>query len=260
MPPDDECEPGHLESQRDRFESQSSDYSRHHLSSVAQEYRSRFIRKSLFPDEMKGLRVLDAMCGGGEETGAMIAVGAQVEGLDLASEFARKYTERWNRPCRVANIAATGYKSDSFDLVYVCGGFHHVRPQLTEVVDEIHRILRVGGHLILVEPNRDSWADLFRRIWYRFDRRFTAEEAAISVESDLLPLFEDKFVVEHIHQGGSLAYLLTAQSFILRFPQRLTSCYAPLLFWIEERLQGTVFDPRLFICGRFHKVESGVST
>ena len=139
----------------------------------------------------------------------------------------------------------------------MCGGLHQIRPLLTEAIDEIHRILVPGGLFVFVEPNHDSWSDRLRRIWYRFDRRFSDDEAAISIDDDLEPRFAARFRREVVHQGGNLAYLLVAQSFILRTPERFRQRSVGALFRAEEALHGTVLDPAFFVCGRYVKTDGG---
>ena len=243
----------HLDDQRRRFEEQAGEYSDHHSNALAQEYRDRFIRRRVVPDDLSGTHVLDAMCGSGEETGALLARGAAVQGLDLSPRFAEAYHDRWGLPCQTASITDTGFRDESFDAVYICGGLHHIVPQLSAAIDEVHRILRPGGLFIFVEPNSSSWTDRLRRVWYRIDRRFTDEEQAISVEADIGPLNRGRFDTEVAIEAGGVAYLLVAQSFVLRTPQRFRDWVGPRLFRLEAALEGSHLDPRFFVCCRMRK-------
>ena len=117
----DEPRHAHLDAQADRFNAQAATYSDHHGNPLAQQYRDEFIRAHAFRGGLDGLDVLDAMCGSGEETGFLIAQGANVQGVDISSAFAERYAERWGRPCATASITETGFPDESFDLVYVCG-------------------------------------------------------------------------------------------------------------------------------------------
>lgn len=246
----------HLDAQADRFNAQAATYSDHHGNPLAQQYRDEFIRAHAFRNGLDGLDVLDAMCGSGEETGFLIANGANVQGVDISSAFAARYADRWGRPCATASITETGFPDESFDLVYVCGGLHHIRPLLSEAIDEIHRVLRPGGHFVFVEPNHDSWSDRLRRIWYRLDKRFGDDEAAVSVDDDLRPIFGDRFEEEVVRQGGNVAYILLAQSFIVRTPEAVRRRLVPALTWFERTVHGTPLDPKFFVCGRFRKTPS----
>lgn len=245
----------HLTEQRRRFDHQSAAYSTAHGHLVSQQYRDRFIRRYVLDGVVDGARVLDAMCGGGEETGYLLEHGAIVQGLDISSANADAYTERWNLPCRVASITDSGFPDEHFDVVYICGGLHHIRPLLAEAVDECWRVLKPGGYFVVVEPNADSWTDVFRRVWYRIDRRFARGEGAISIRRDLAPLVDGRFAPDVVHEGGGIAYLLVAQAFIVRTPERLRSRLAAILFAIESALGRTPLNPRFFVCARFTKPE-----
>ena len=105
----DEPRHAHLDAQADRFNAQAATYSDHHGNPLAQHYRDEFIRAHAFRGGLDGLDVLDAMCGSGEETGFLIAQGANVQGVDISSAFAERYAERWGRPCATASITETGF-------------------------------------------------------------------------------------------------------------------------------------------------------
>ena len=64
--------------------------------------------------------------------------------------------------CIVASIHDSGVASESFDIIYIFGGLHHVLPQLDEVVSEVHRLLKPGGHFFFVEPNKRSLLNVLR--------------------------------------------------------------------------------------------------
>lgn len=247
----------HLDEQRDRFDRQASRYSDEHGHQLSQAYRARFMRAAVLDDVLAGAVVLDAMCGGGEETGHLLQHATRVEGLDLAPEFVRSYTDRWGVQCRCASITDTGFPDEAFDVVYVCGGLHHILPQLAEAVDECWRILRPGGAFVFVEPNRDGVLDRLRRLWYRFDRRFGADEAAVSVERDIEPLMRDRFRRERIVFGGGPAYVLIAQSFVVRTPESVRRRLAGPLFRLESMIHRTPLNPKLYVCARYRKASTG---
>jgi SAM-dependent methyltransferase len=243
----------HLDAQRDRFDRQAADYSAQHGHPLSQAYRDRFMRAGVLADVLRGAVVLDAMCGGGEETAYLSARAAAVEGLDLSPEFVRAYSERWQLPCRCASITDTGFDDDTFDVVYICGGLHHIHPEMRAAIDECWRILRPGGAFVFVEPNRDGLLDRLRRIWYRLDRRFGADEAAVSLDRDIEPHLAGRFEREVVFFGGGPAYVLIAQAFITRTPDAVRSRLAAGLFAFESFLHRTPLNPKLFVCARYRK-------
>ena len=58
-------------------------------------------------------------------------------------------------------------------------------PLLNETILEIYRILKPGGLFYFMEPNKDTWVNRFREIWYKIDSKFTDEEEAISYQKTL---------------------------------------------------------------------------
>ena len=247
----DEPRHAHLDAQADRFNAQAATYSDHHGNPLAQHYRDEFIRAHAFRGGLDGLDVLDAMCGSGKRQASSSPKGRTCR--VWTSPASQSATQSVGKPCATASITETSFPDESFDLVYVCGGLHHIRPLLSEAVDEIHRVLRPGGHFVFVEPNHDSWSDRLRRIWYRVDKRFGDDEAAVSVDEDLRPIFGDRFEQEVVREGGNVAYILLAQSFIVRTPESVRRRLVPTLTWIERAVHGTPLDPKFFVCGRFRK-------
>src|SRR5690606_6885651 len=110
-------------------------------------------------------------------TSALIDRGARVIGLDISEVETSEFARRWpGQTACCASILETGIASSSVDCVVVVGGLHHVQPRVPEAIIEIHRILRPGGHFCFVEPHTGSLPDLVRRIWYRRDGYFGANE------------------------------------------------------------------------------------
>jgi SAM-dependent methyltransferase len=138
------------------------------------------------------------------------------------------------------SIFDTGFEDDSFDVVTVVSGLHHVEPRTQEAIDEIHRILRPGGWLLFAEPHRGSLPNWLRRAWYRFDPLFEENEKAVDV-SRLEADNQQRFDVVGTRYGGNIGYLLVLNSMVFRIPHRLKRLYSPALLALEswiERVQG----------------------
>lgn len=242
-----------LEFQRERYDGEAAQYEAHHGDALSQKYRDEFIRNRLFAFDVGDKRVLDAMCASGIETGYLIHKGAIVTGLDISPNNAALYEKKWNRNCAVSSIHATGFPDQSFDVVYIFGGLHHVLPLLDETLKEVHRILKHGGHFVFVEPNKDTWLNRLRMLWYKLDSRFHETEEAISYDELMRPKLSYGFEEETVFSGGSIAYLIIAQSLILRVPLRVKKIlYGPLSL-LEQALNKLPLMPRLFIAGCWRK-------
>jgi len=242
--------------QQERYDREAVEYSQHHGDEFSQAYRRRFYRDRLFDFDMKGLRVLDAMGGPGVETEYLIHKGANVIGLDISSNNARLYNAIWDRKCVVSSIHKTDFPDGCFDLVYICGGLHHVLPLLDEVMKEVHRLIAPGGHFIFVEPNADDYMNVLRNQWYKKDKRFDDNEEAISYRKMLIPYLDLGFREEMFFTAGNIAYLTISQSMVLGIPKGIKRLlYRPLCL-LELALNYLPFMPKLFFGARWIKIDN----
>jgi 2-polyprenyl-3-methyl-5-hydroxy-6-metoxy-1,4-benzoquinol methylase len=96
-----------------------------------------------------GARVLDAPCGSGALTVALIQQGFLTTGADLDADAAPLLGPSFTH----ANLeAALPWPDAHFDAVYCTEGIEHLENHFS-FLREIHRILRPGGFLILTTPN-----------------------------------------------------------------------------------------------------------
>jgi ubiquinone/menaquinone biosynthesis C-methylase UbiE len=122
-----------------------------------------WVRQGLL-DAVQGFpeRILDLGCGTGTLTIMLkkAFLGAEVVGVDLSpymltiAELKSKQQQcdiHW----RHARAEVTGLQSDSFDLITIGLLFHEMPPAVTELVlKEAHRLLRVGGEIIILDGNQ----------------------------------------------------------------------------------------------------------
>ena len=63
----------------------------------------------------------------------------------------------------VDNCEKTKFESNSFDIVYGTGILHHL--EFNKCLDEIHRILKLNGNLIFIEPlGTNPFINLYRKL------------------------------------------------------------------------------------------------
>lgn len=228
--------------QKGHYNRIAAEYEANYGDPSARRYRDRFIERPLLEGlDLSGREVLEAMCGGGLTTPGLLARGARVTGLDISAACIESFRARWPQ-CRAvcASITASSLPSKSFDAVVVVGGLHHLQPNLDPAVDEMHRLLRVGGSLCFMEPHTGSLADAVRRQWYKHDLRFGRNEAAIDLEG-LKRTNSERFEFVREVYGGNLGFLLVFNSLVFRIPLRLKPVYSPALLLLEavlSRLQG----------------------
>jgi SAM-dependent methyltransferase len=128
---------------------------------------------SMLPD-VAGKRVLDAGCGPGLYTQALLERGAEVVAFDVTPAFVRITQERVGKRARVLradiNQPLTFADDASFDLVIAPLVFDYV-PDLAPVYAEIARVLNPGGYLVYsVSEPHSLWEYLKRRVIPESDR------------------------------------------------------------------------------------------
>jgi len=110
-------------------------------------------------ENKSSLRILDYGCGPGENTVVLAARGAHVIGIDISPELvaiAQKRVKAYNLSAdvMVGSASKTGLPANSVDVVFGIAVFHHL--DLAAAKQELRRILRPAGVLILQEPVCDS--------------------------------------------------------------------------------------------------------
>ena len=99
---------------------------------------------------VKGKKILEIGCGGGQCSVAFAKQGAKCTGLDLSREQL-KYAEELAKKNKVSikflkhDIQTLkGLKSNTYDIVFSAFALHYV-PDLTKCFEEVFRVLKKGG-------------------------------------------------------------------------------------------------------------------
>jgi 2-polyprenyl-3-methyl-5-hydroxy-6-metoxy-1,4-benzoquinol methylase len=107
----------------------------------------------------QGRRVLDAGCGIGYGAGLLKQAGAaEVVAVDLSEaviEVARQEVPD-GVVCEVADVRSLPYPDDCFDVAVCFEVIEHVDEQ-DRVLDQLARVLRPDGLLLISSPNRDRY-------------------------------------------------------------------------------------------------------
>jgi SAM-dependent methyltransferase len=239
--------------QKKRYDAEAAQHAEHYNDEYTQMYRDEFIRAPLFKENLKGMYILDAMCASGIETGYLLKQGANVVGVDISQKNVNEYNKRWGKPCFLNSIHKTDFSNNTFDAIYICGGLHHVLPLLNETILEIHRILKPGGLFYFVEPNKDTWVNKIRKLWYSIDSKFADDEEAISYNNTLKPFLSKGFKEKSVNFGGNIAYIVIAQSLALGIPKRYKKYLTPITFFLERVFSKLPIVPKLFFTAVWKK-------
>jgi ubiquinone/menaquinone biosynthesis C-methylase UbiE len=142
--------------------------------------------------DVRGKTVLDLGCGTGENIVTLIERGARVIGIDISPDLiaiAQKRLSNANLEATVRPGSAyqTGLPDESVDVVFCMALIHHLDIKL--VRDEMRRVLRKGGAIILREPIRFSkgyaWVRSLlpaREDISEFEHPLTREELATMIQ------------------------------------------------------------------------------
>jgi ubiquinone/menaquinone biosynthesis C-methylase UbiE len=168
-----------------------------------------------------GGRILDVGCGTGQFAALALEhrPGITVTGLDLSRKMLAKAHGRLANGRRSFRMVqgdshSLPFADGSFDIVTCAHSFHHY-PDQARVVREMHRVLRPGGRVIIVDGDRDG-------LWGRFifDGIVVAVEGPVKHLSCLalrqLLLDAGFDGIAQRRRGGFLPFQLTAATAVKR--------------------------------------------
>jgi SAM-dependent methyltransferase len=105
--------------------------------------------------DVKGKRVLEIGLGEGADAERLIRHGASWSGIDLTTESVERVRTRLTlrdlpyEELRQGSVLNMPFADDTFDMVFSHGVLHHV-PDIRQAQNEIHRVLRPGGELVVM--------------------------------------------------------------------------------------------------------------
>ncbi len=106
-----------------------------------------------------GLKILDAGCGEGHLLERLTKKNSshQYHGIDITDIALKRAKER----CPSANISKMdlsdiGFEDETFDVITCSEVLEHI-PEYPEVIEELKRILKKDGQLIITFPNEPLW-------------------------------------------------------------------------------------------------------
>ena len=110
--------------------------------------------------DIRGKSVLDLGCGSGENLVPLAMRGARVTGIDISPDLIELAKRRVAAVGLGASLFArsaydTGLPDESVDVIFCVALIHHL--DIPKVCQEMRRILKKGGFVILSEPIRFSW-------------------------------------------------------------------------------------------------------
>lgn len=128
---------------------------------IKRENRNHFkkINKIIHLLDIKdGDRILEIGCGSGIHAKALLdSKKIKYSGIDISQGMINETRERLRNHkdifLKISDGEHLPYKDNIFDGVFCCSSLHHM-PQPDKVIKEMKRILKPGGRIALMEPNK----------------------------------------------------------------------------------------------------------
>ena len=157
----------------------------------------------------KTVRVLDLGCGIGLLSADLARNFEFVIGLDISIDMLRRL--KLGNNCIKGLVNASGnmlpFLQNTFDVVICRGSLHHIRV-LDKTLQEIWRVLRTGGLLVLSEPSNDCvLIRLVRRIMYKISKGFNEEDRGFQTKELRSILTNNNFDILEKKRFGFFSYL-----------------------------------------------------
>ena len=189
-------------------------YDHHYGNPSAIRYRAEVFDRFLaeLDVDWSNSRILDAMCGGGENAAYFAKRGARVVGIDISEAQCEFFRARFpDAEIACHSIFDAPFKDASFDFV-VTESLHHLHPNVELGLREIARLVKPDGYFMAWEPVSGSALDTLRKVWYKLDRRyFQDNEASVDLDAVTESLAPELDLVK-VRYGGNVAHLFVMSS------------------------------------------------
>ncbi len=129
-----------------------------------------FIRTIVQFEKWRGKKVLEVGCGIGIDGMEFAKIGANYIGIDISEKSLKLAKTYFNLSNQRANLLLADaenlpFQDNTFDLVYSWGVLHHT-PDIQKAIEEIYRVLKPNGRIIIMLYNKYSLVGLQLYIRY----------------------------------------------------------------------------------------------
>jgi len=121
-------------------------------------------------EQRKNENILDVACGAGQHAD-IFSDASRYVGIDLNPSYMEFAAAEIERPFFTMDATNLALESETFDLTYAVGLFHHLSDEeVLDAASEMARVTNVGGASIIVDAVRPGPFNVFGQILYRLDR------------------------------------------------------------------------------------------
>jgi len=122
----------------------------------------------------RGKKLLEIGCGLGTDLLQFARGGAEVTGIDLTPASVDLVKKRFalygmSVEAQSADAECLPFSDASFDVVYSFGVLHHT-PNTHKAIDEVHRVLKPGGRIIIMLYHRHSMHVVLGLLYAKFSK------------------------------------------------------------------------------------------
>jgi ubiquinone/menaquinone biosynthesis C-methylase UbiE len=124
-------------------------------------------------------QIVDIGCGTGRDMAWFESQGANITGIDLSMGMLTYARKKVTSGLFLMNMRQLGFRNAYFEGAWCCASLLHLpKSEAMYALQEIHRILKLGGMLVLSiqEGNGEEWEDSLVPGVKRFYARYQANE------------------------------------------------------------------------------------
>jgi SAM-dependent methyltransferase len=125
--------------------------------------------QQMFLYDLKPGKLLDVGCGDGKFLNLMRGLGWAVDGVDFDSKAIINAKEKYGLNLHCGALEGVNFPKESFDAVTMSHVIEHL-PDPLLLLQEVRRILKPGGRLVVTTPNSDGYGhQKFAAYWFGID-------------------------------------------------------------------------------------------
>ncbi|HEY5900114.1 MAG TPA: class I SAM-dependent methyltransferase [Burkholderiales bacterium] len=234
------------------FDSLALEYVRERERQVSFQVQKRIAIEML--GGVKG-RLLEVGCGPAVMMPDLLAMGFDVQGIDMSNEMIHRARQRMaghplEKRCRLAlgDVERLQFSDACFDAV-LCMGVLEYLPRYSRALAEISRVLKPGGVAVFSLPNRASVYHVARSTYValrRLERRLRARRGPLTLAHNrCLPWrFDGDLAAAHLAKAESRAcnfIFFPLKELLPRVSESLNRALTPLAGWRVAPLIGSQY-------------------